>query len=467
LSDEESWSTISDRPNVVLDVGSHTVRAGFASEYAPRAIFSSVVGILRGCHSIPLEGKCDVYVGDGRVGIPRVYRSNPLIDTRDVYEGSENVGIPRKYHSTPLISKRNVYVGDEAYISSKYRKMMNVKRILRNGLVADWSDFERVIHHSFYNELRIDPQEQNVIWTEPPWNTKVNQRNLAELMFEVFNVPGMYSLPTPVSCVYSTGDVSGIVLDAGFDSTHTAYVDEGCLLQKSVQRLDLGGNHLTQYLIKQQGKNMPKSREEIEAINNLKETACFCAGDDSRAKCVFGEKFDLPDGNRISLPRREHSLPELLFNPALAGNEGLGVQHLLVRSLKAVHSLLPDIKSKYLQIKVFGGSTKFKGFGNILKREFSKANGYTTANSWLSKYLQTRSIWLESSLHCSRLVAEFADWVDFEVQDNAKSKHCAFLGASILAATDGFDNLLQTREDHLESGFRSLKLRQTGISIIL
>ena len=51
--------------------------------------------------------------------------------------------------------------------------------------------------------LRIDPEAHNFILTEPPLNTPENREYTAEIMFETFNVPGLYIGVQAVLALYA------------------------------------------------------------------------------------------------------------------------------------------------------------------------------------------------------------------------------------------------------------------------
>ena len=51
---------------------------------------------------------------------------------------------------------------------------------------------EKFMEQCIFKYLRAEPEDHHFLLTEPPLNTPENREYTAEIMFESFNVPGLY-----------------------------------------------------------------------------------------------------------------------------------------------------------------------------------------------------------------------------------------------------------------------------------
>lgn len=367
---------MSDKPHVIIDNGSGYVKAGFSGEEGPRAVFPSIIGRPK---------------------------------TQGIMVGSE---------------QKDYFVGQQA---DEKRGILILKYPIEHGIVEEWEDMEKIWDHTFTNELRVQSEDQNCMLTEAPLNPKNNREKMTSIMFDTFNVPGLYIAIQAVLSLYSAGKFTGIVCDSGDGVSHLVPIFDGYALPHSILRINLAGRDLTDYLLKilsERGMHLTTSAER-EIVKNIKEKLCYVALDfdeelnASKTGSSKEANYEMPDGNVITIGSERFRCPEVLFKPSLLGKEFGGLHEQTYQSI--MKSDVDVRKDLYQNIILSGGTTLYAGLPERLTKEVQK--------------LAPQAI--------KSLVKVIAV---------PERKYCVWIGGSILSSISTFGTMWITKEEYQDAG---------------
>ena len=394
---------------IVIDNGSGMIKAGFSGDDAPRSLFPSVVG--------------RPFMGTLMVGPKQ----------KDYFVGDEVVQSRR------------------AYLWESYP--------MKHGIITSWHDMEGIWRHTFYNQLRIAPEEHAVLLTESPhtprhismnpYQTKAREK-MTQIMFELFNVPAFYVSIDAVLALYASGRSTGVVLDSGHTVTNTVPIFEGHALLHAVNRLDVGGRDISDYLARQladRGYHLTMSKysgeiPENESVRDIKEKLCYFepklvefehyytvnnlseravimrnvfGGDITRILCQYLPQsadqdvdyqsisndlktvdYELPDGQVIAVGEERLKAPQILFKPNLVDQDGDGIHKLLLDSIgKCDKDIQRDLFGNVL---LSGGSTMFDGILETLQMELKVLAPKSTKIDVIARPERKYSVWIGGSM---------------------------------------------------------------------
>ena len=336
------------------------------------------------------------------------------------------IGKP-KYLSTSKNEKdkeKETFIG---YDAQSKRGLLSINHPIQKGIITNFDDMEKIWYHSIRNDLRSLPVNDGIMMTEISFNPKPNREKSIEISLEKLKTCFFFIANQSVLSLYSTGRITGTVVDLGYEVSHIVPVYEGFSIQHNISTIDIGGKQLDEYLMKMLIEKGYYIDEMVErnTMRELKEKYCFIStnNNDINEKDLEIE-YKLPDGQMITIGKERYQCPEALFNNSLIDNSKNNDNN---SNQNGIHTITNDTILKcdkdirnelYNNIILSGGTSLINNLKERLQNEMKqKVSQETNCNIHLPSY-----------------------------------RNSAWIGASILASLSTFESMFIWKEEYEEIG---------------
>lgn len=407
-------------PAVVIDNGTGYTKMGYAGNMEPQFIIPTAI-------SLPSadSGKGPAPAAGGKAG--------------------KNAG------QSKGIEDLDFYIGDEAV---KMSKTYQIRYPIRHGQIDNWTHIEQYWEQCIFKYLRCEPEDHHFLLTEPPLNAPENREYTAEIMFETFNVPGLYIAVQAVLALAASWTskqvtertLTGTVVDSGDGVTHIIPVAEGYVIGSSIKHMELAGSDLTKFvlqLLRERGENMPAA-DAMEIARRIKEQYSYVCPDIVKEYERYdkeGDKyFKVYEGHdpvankpyKVDVGYERFLVPEIFFSPEIYSSDwSTPLPKMVDDTIQA--SPIDTRRGLYGNIVMSGGSTMFKDFGRRLERDIKRQVDFR---------LQTSE----------KLTGHKPMPINVKVITHNMQRYAVWFGGSMLASTPEFYSVCHTKKQYDEQG---------------
>jgi len=345
------------------------------------------------------------------------------------------------------------FIGDEALANSKTYDMFYP---IRHGQIENWTHMEYFWEQCIFKYLRCEPEDHFFLLTEPPLNAPENREYTAEIMFETFNVPGLYIAVQAVLALAASWTsksvkertLTGTVIDSGDGVTHVIPVAEGYVIGSSIKHIPLAGRDMTafvQQLHRERAEPIPPA-ESLEIAKRVKEQFSYVCPDIVKEFAKYDaepSKWIRQYTSNNSVTKQPYTIdvgyerflgPEIFFNPEIFSSDFLTPLPKVVDD--TIQTCPIDVRrGLYKNIVLSGGSTMFKDFGKRLQRDIKRAVDYRIKRSEELSGGKIKAVPL-----------------DVNVITHHMQRYAVWFGGSMLASTPEFYNVCHTKAQYDEIG---------------
>eukprot|EP01026_Neomeris_dumetosa_P036344 TRINITY_DN2931_c0_g2_i7.p1 TRINITY_DN2931_c0_g2~~TRINITY_DN2931_c0_g2_i7.p1 ORF type:complete len:484 (-),score=60.37 TRINITY_DN2931_c0_g2_i7:1900-3165(-) len=331
---------------LVCDIGTGVVRFGYSTDEVPKVNFPNVMGELK----------------------------HP------------------KVMLTSMAEDREMFIGNEAM---KKKGVLSLK--YQNRETFDSTRLQNILDYALYQELKCDPQEHPMLFTETPLADKIIREKTAMILFELYRPPALFFGIESILALYASGRNSGLVMGCGDSYSYTVPVYDWKAQMTGIQKVGIAGRDVTEQLIRllcDKGQRLTTSSEK-EVARDIKEQYCYVPLEPKK-ESVEGKVYSLPDGETVLIDDERFKAPEILFHPRIIGQDTKGLHKMAIKSILNTSRLMQE--SLFNALVLTGGTTLLPGFGQRVEREIKKKLRRTFQLKVIAPKNRAISAWIGGSV---------------------------------------------------------------------
>ncbi len=279
------------------------------------------------------------------------------------------VGKPKYQQRMAGVEAQDLYVGNDTVTM---RGVLKLEYPINRGQVMDWNHYYALLNHIFYNVLRIDPKKCNIIYIVPPLTPPDSSRYFARVLFETHQCKSVAIIDSASTSVFSVGETTGLNVELGEGLTTVTPVMDGRLYPPSIQRLNLAGVDILNYLQSLLSRYGVMHKREI--LKEIKEQACKIAlnPEEAAEDSANDKQYTLPDGETLNVNAYVSTWTgEVLFQPSLLGQQQMSnLPQAIINSIRNTHQAY--WRKLLKTIILSGGSSQFCGLKERLKHDLEQ-----------------------------------------------------------------------------------------------
>ena len=247
---------------------------------------------------------------------------------------------------------------------------------------------------------------------------------LLQILFELLNVPSVLLADQLEMSLYSSGLLSGVVVDSGCGLTRVQPFHLGRPLRPGATTLEFAGQDLSVYLFKSLFKEDYNRHNlfQLDTVASTQMRKCYVPqnlGDelDFYQNLPDGaderNSYHLPDGTAVELTPMQRLAPEMFFSPQVFGLQGPSLAQAAMDSIEACEASLRPLLASH--VAPCGGNTLYPGFTMRLYQLLA-SHFFPTKASVFAGSNRHFSVWLGASV-VAHLSTYKSEWLTKEEYD--------------------------------------------------